>query len=226
MIRRISLFALLTVLLMLLAACVPIQPMEGAGAAAGDMATAMPTQEAMAEATAMPAEEMTGEATEEAMGEATAMPAEEATEEAMGEATAMPMEEGTPMPVEPDGGTGATGGATVMASGNDQLGAFVVDAAGMTLYMFDKDTPGVSNCYDDCAVKWPPLLVAEGEQPTAGEGVTGALGVTERTDGTYQVTFNDLPLYYWWEDLQPGDTLGQAVGDVWWVMAPDGTIIR
>jgi predicted lipoprotein with Yx(FWY)xxD motif len=180
------------------------------------------TEEAAGEATAMPAEE----ATEEAMGEATAMPAEEATEEAMGEATAMPMEEGTPMPVEPDGGTGATAGATVMAGGNDELGEFVVDSAGMTLYMFDRDEPPISNCYDDCATRWPPLLVAEGEQPTAGEGVTGVLGVTERTDGTLQVTFNDWPLYYWWEDVQPGDSLGQAVGDVWWVMAPDGTIIR
>ena len=205
MFRRISLFALLAVALLLAAACVPIQPMEGAGAAAGEMATAMPAEEGMAEATAVPAEE--------------------ATEEAAGEATAMPAEEGTPMPVEPGGGTGATG-ATVMAGGNEELGAFVTDGNGMALYMFDKDEPPISNCYDDCAVKWPPLLVAEGEQPTAGEGVTGTLGVTERTDGTFQVTLNDWPLYYWWEDLQPGDSLGQAVGDVWWVMAPDGTIIR
>jgi len=47
--------------------------------------------------------------------------------------------------------------------------------------------------------------------------------VTERTDGTYQVTANDMPLYYWYEDKQPGDVLGQGVGDVWWVLSPDGS---
>jgi predicted lipoprotein with Yx(FWY)xxD motif len=37
----------------------------------------------------------------------------------------------------------------------------LTDANGMTLYTFDKDTngDGKSVCNDDCAVKWPPLLV-------------------------------------------------------------------
>ena len=110
-----------------------------------------------------------------------------------------------------------------MAVGDSSLGQILVDANGMSLYMFDKDEPDKSNCYEGCAVKWPPLLVNAGEQPTAGEGVTAKLGVTERTDGTYQVTANGWPLYYWFKDVNPGDVLGQAVGDVWWVLAPDGT---
>ena len=32
----------------------------------------------------------------------------------------------------------------------------LTDAKGMTLYIYDKDTTGVSNCYDKCAVNWPP----------------------------------------------------------------------
>ena len=60
----------------------------------------------------------------------------------------------------------------------------------------------------------------------AGDGVTAELGTTERTDGTVQVTANGWPLYYWFEDEAAGDTKGQAVGDVWWVMGPDGTINR
>jgi len=110
---------------------------------------------------------------------------------------------------------------TLAVGGNDTLGSFLVGPDGMTLYLFTKDAPGVSNCYDDCAIKWPPLLVPEGQQPTAGEGVTGTLGVTERQDGTYQVTYNDMPLYYWIKDVVPGDATGQNVGEVWFVVPPE-----
>jgi predicted lipoprotein with Yx(FWY)xxD motif len=109
---------------------------------------------------------------------------------------------------------------TLSVGGNDALGSFLVGPDGMTLYLFTKDAPGVSNCYDECAVKWPPLLVPEGRQPTAGEGIPGTLGVTERTDGTYQVTYNDMPLYYWFKDVVPGDATGQNVGEVWFVIDP------
>ena len=81
-------------------------------------------------------------------------------------------------------------GTPNVAVGDSSLGQILVDAKGMSLYMFDKDETDKSNCYEGCAVKWPPLLVNAGEQPVAGEGVTAKLGVTERTDGTYQVTAN------------------------------------
>jgi len=111
--------------------------------------------------------------------------------------------------------------ATVALGGNDELGPFLVGPDGMTLYLFTNDTTGVTNCYDECAVRWPPLLVPAGMQPTAGEGVTGTLGVTERTDGTSQVTYNGMPLYYWINDVVSGDATGQNVGEVWFVVAPD-----
>jgi LPXTG-motif cell wall-anchored protein len=117
-------------------------------------------------------------------------------------------------------------GPSVAWSDTAGMGRIMVGANGMTLYMFDKDEPGKSNCYDDCAVKWPPLLINAGEQPIAADGITAQLGVTERTDGAYQVTANDLPLYYWYKDVNPGDATGQAVGDVWWVLDPAGAPIK
>jgi len=114
----------------------------------------------------------------------------------------------------------AQGGAVQVAE-DATLGKILADSQGMTLYMFTKDTPGVTNCYDQCAVNWPPLLVGAGEAPVAGAGVTGLLGVTERTDGTRQVTYNDMPLYYFVNDNNPGDTNGQGVGDVWFVVHPE-----
>jgi predicted lipoprotein with Yx(FWY)xxD motif len=109
---------------------------------------------------------------------------------------------------------------TVVVGKNDALGEFLIGANGMTLYLYTKDKPGESVCYDKCAVNWPPLLVAEGEPLVAGAGVTGKLGTTKRTDGTFQVTYSDVPLYYWIKDVVPGDTTGQDVGQVWYVLKP------
>jgi len=109
--------------------------------------------------------------------------------------------------------------ATVAVAENEELGQFLTDAEGMTLYLFTNDTePGVSNCYDDCEEAWP-IFTAE-EPLTLPEGVEGELTLIERTDGTTQVAYNGIPLYYWQGDEAPGDTTGQGVGDVWYVVAP------
>lgn len=124
-----------------------------------------------------------------------------------------------------EGSTGSDAGAA-LAIGSTSLGDVVVDADGMTLYMFDEDAQGEpSTCYDGCASAWPPLLT-EGE-PQAGDGVDPALlGVAERTDGTAQVTYDGWPLYYWAQDGASGDVAGQGVNDVWWVLGADGVPIR
>lgn len=107
-----------------------------------------------------------------------------------------------------------------------KLGNILVDAKGMTLYVFDKDTAGKSNCTGDCLVKWPALTTANAQDMVMANGdVTATFGVIEREDGTYQVTANEMPLYYYYEDKAPGDVNGQAVGDVWWVVGADGNKI-
>jgi len=112
---------------------------------------------------------------------------------------------------------------TLSVANSMDLGDYLIGPNGMTLYMFGNDEMGTSACYDQCAANWPPLLAGADEQLTAGEGVTGTLGTTERTDGTLQVTYNDMPLYYWAKDIVPGDTTGQNVGDVWFVVPPEGS---
>lgn len=108
---------------------------------------------------------------------------------------------------------------------DSSLGEILVDAEGLSLYMFDPDEQGESTCYEDCEAAWPPLLV-EGD-PVAGDNVDESLlGTTEREDGTSQVTYNDWPLYYWARDEAAGDVTGQAVNDVWWVVGPDGEPIH
>ena len=85
----------------------------------------------------------------------------------------------------------------------------LTDANGMTLYIFDKDAPGVTNCYDKCAENWPPLF-ADDSVAAAGD-----FSVVDRTDGTKMWAYKGWPLYYWKDDMQPGDITGDGVGGVW-----------
>lgn len=122
-----------------------------------------------------------------------------------------------------DTGSAAAEGADVeLAVAGSDLGDIVVDGDGMTLYVFDNDTDGTSVCVEECAQTWPPLTGVAG----AGDGVDAALiGAVDREDGSSQVTYDGRPLYHFAPDTAPGDTNGQAVGDVWWVVGPDGPAI-
>jgi predicted lipoprotein with Yx(FWY)xxD motif len=99
-----------------------------------------------------------------------------------------------------------------------KLGKILVDSKfGMTVYTWAKDTDENSQCYDQCATFWPPLLTTA--STVAAEGVTtGKFGTSTRKDGTLQVTFNSHPLYFYAQDKAAGDTKGQGstgFGAVW-----------
>lgn len=114
----------------------------------------------------------------------------------------------------------ASEGSVVLAS--TDLGDILQDGAGRTLYLLNPDAQGDSTCYDDCAAAWPAFV----EEGSAGEGVDASLlGTTTRTDGAVQVTYNGWPLYYFSGDVAPGDTNGQALNDVWWVVDATGTAV-
>jgi len=119
---------------------------------------------------------------------------------------------------ELDGGTST---ASIGVGTDSDLGSILVDGAGRSLYIFDRDTEGVSNCSGGCLGAWPPLLT-DGE-PVALGGVDAVLGTITRDDGTLQVTVNDFPAYYWQNDANAGDTLGHGRGSVWWVFNADGS---
>jgi predicted lipoprotein with Yx(FWY)xxD motif len=119
----------------------------------------------------------------------------------------------------------SSGPAMVDVGKNDTLGSFLVDDKGMSLYLYTKDSPNTSTCYDKCATAWPPLLTIG--NAVAGDGVDASkFGTTTRTDGTTQVTYNGWPLYYYAKDKQPGDVTGQKVGSVWYVVSPTGDAIK
>ena len=97
---------------------------------------------------------------------------------------------------------------------------------GFTLYAFTKDTQGkASVCTGGCQSTWPAVLAATA--PVAGAGVDSSkLSVITRADGTLQAAYNGWPLYYYAKDTKAGDTAGQKVGGVWFVVAPTGEPVK
>ncbi len=102
---------------------------------------------------------------------------------------------------------------------NARLGDILTDERGMTLYVFKNDSPGKSTCTGGCAQAWPAFTVDdETNRPAPASGVTGKVGVIDHPGGKYQVTFNDLPLYFYARDAKTGDANGQGIGGVWSVV--------
>ena len=109
---------------------------------------------------------------------------------------------------------GAALAATAIRTAETSAGTVLTDGAGLSLYVFDKDTAAVSNCNGDCAAKWPPLKANASARPQ------GEFGVVLRADGDRQWAFRGQPLYTWIKDAQPGDITGDGVKGVWHLARP------
>jgi predicted lipoprotein with Yx(FWY)xxD motif len=118
--------------------------------------------------------------------------------------------------------TTAPPAAATVALADSTLGQILVDAEGNTLYLFTPDQGGgASTCTGDCASNWPPLTVTGA--PVPGDGVDAALlSTTTRDDGSTQVVYNGHPLYHFSGDTAAGQTNGQGINDVWFVVDAAG----
>ena len=127
----------------------------------------------------------------------------------------------TPTPEAPPGAPPATDTVDLQVA-EGSLGQMVVDGDGMTVYVFDNDVPdsGSSSCTGACTGQWPAVTVDD-ETPVV-EGVNGTVGTIPTPDGRNQVTLNGWPLYTFTGDSAAGDTAGQGVNDVWWIVDPEG----
>ena len=105
-------------------------------------------------------------------------------------------------------------------SSNATLGTYLIGNSGMTVYTYGKDTPGKSTCTGTCAQNWPPYRLPAGSALNLQAGITGAIGAIAREDGTTQVTYKGMPLYFYAGDKTSSDTNGQGVGGVWYVVKP------
>ncbi len=87
----------------------------------------------------------------------------------------------------------------------------LTSAAGMTLYVFDRDAGGKSACNGPCTVNWPPVLVV------GGGTASGDWSVVVRNDGGKQWAFKGKPLYACSKDIKPGDKQGDGINGLWHV---------
>ena len=128
------------------------------------------------------------------------------------------------------GATATTAAAQQAAEGtvavaNTGLGEVLVDAKGRTLYVFTKDKGDQSVCSGKCAVAWPALTVTGAATP--GTGVEASLlSTSKQANGSSQVTYGGKPLYHFAGDKAPGDTNGQGLNGVWWVVKGDGSLVQ
>ncbi|MFE7722532.1 hypothetical protein ACFU44_26220 [Nocardia rhizosphaerihabitans] len=127
-------------------------------------------------------------------------------------------------------GTAPAGAGDVQLtiSSKPDIGQYVSDGDGRSLYRFDKDTatPPTSTCAGPCATTWPPLTVARGQSVFAARVDPQLVGFIERADGSCQITIGGWPVYYFSKDKLPGDLLGQGVGGTWFAVTPNGDKAR
>jgi predicted lipoprotein with Yx(FWY)xxD motif len=94
------------------------------------------------------------------------------------------------------------------------VGKVLTTDKGMTLYTFDRDAAGKSNCNGQCAANWPPLMAQADAQ------AVGKWTVVTRDDGGKQWAYDTKPLYGWVRDTKSGDTSGEGFNNVWRVARP------
>ena len=98
----------------------------------------------------------------------------------------------------------AVNNAVLITKTDSAAGQYLADPSGKTLYTYDKDTSGVSNCTGSCLAQWPAYV-----DKGATTGLPAGVGTIKRSDnGQVQYTYNGMPLYYF-----VSDNTGQVTGD-------------
>lgn len=116
--------------------------------------------------------------------------------------------------------TAAAAAATIKA-GDTSLGKVAVDATGKTLYLFANDTGTTSAVPANILTAWPPIKATG--TPVAGAGIDASkLGVAMQANGENWVTYGGHVVYMFSGDSAPGDTTGQGLGNVWYVISASG----
>ncbi|MGB6638460.1 MAG: hypothetical protein WBF12_22640 [Bradyrhizobium sp.] len=94
-------------------------------------------------------------------------------------------------------------------------GQIFVDANGMTLYTFDRDTSGHSStCEGKCTERWKPLAASNDAE------AKGDFTVIIRSDGSKMWAYRYRPLYTSQSDHAPGDINGFDGANLWHVARP------
>jgi predicted lipoprotein with Yx(FWY)xxD motif len=119
----------------------------------------------------------------------------------------------------------AEGATPMLGVADNELGQLLADASGRTLYGFTKDADGSPTCVDGCATAWPPVVV-DGSLDLSALPASASFSLVDRPNGTKQLKAGKWPLYYFSGDTAAGEANGQGSGGIWFVLAPDATLIK
>ncbi len=100
-------------------------------------------------------------------------------------------------------------------------GSYLTGEDGRSLYVYKKDSQSKSACTSsNCTTNWPPLTIDGSGTVAAGSGITGKIATFARPDGSMQVSWNGVPVYFFAGDTKSGDTNGSGVSPDWSLAAP------
>jgi len=99
---------------------------------------------------------------------------------------------------------------TINIASKANIGNYLVDSKGMTLYYFTKDTIGKSTAVGATLQAWPLFNSATFTVPSSLSAAD--FGTITRDDGAKVTTYKGWPLYYFAKDLAAGDILGEVSG--------------
>ena len=102
-----------------------------------------------------------------------------------------------------------------------RTGRMLVTHKGFSVYAYDKDTPGKSNCTAACLDTWAPVIApemakAEGDDrsiPRSASGATRDWSIIERSPGVGQWAYRGRPLYTNVNDVEPRRVIGTDIPD-------------
>lgn len=100
------------------------------------------------------------------------------------------------------------GAYTIDTSYHGDVGIYLIDEDGLTLYYNEEDGPGESNVDDD---NWPPFYAEVIDVPSDLNRFD--FRTMRRDDGDLQTTYKDWPLYLY-KNRGPGDVSGDGVQDM------------
>jgi predicted lipoprotein with Yx(FWY)xxD motif/plastocyanin len=107
---------------------------------------------------------------------------------------------------------------SVLLQNNATLNTYLADSKGMTLYYFAKDSVGKSTATGTVLANWPLFNPSSFVVPSALNAAD--FSTITRDDGAKVATYKGWPLYYYINDKVSGDTKGQGIGGVWFVVNP------
>lgn len=119
--------------------------------------------------------------------------------------------------------TSASQAYTIRVGTNANVGRYLENGSGVTLYMFAADLPGngTSACTGSCAAAWPPFYASSLTLPS-GLSPSNFSTIT-RPDGSKQTAYNGWPLYYYVADTSAGSMFGEGLnqfGGLWYAIPP------